>query len=116
MPKARRIINTVGIALFAAMLVFYSAGRARDMLTGPEIAVISPTNGKLLESDLVVVSGYAKNISRLELNGQQIFVDEEESGLFEERLLLHYGYNIIEIAAKDRFGTVKTETLRIVYQ
>jgi hypothetical protein len=31
-------------------------------------------------------------------------------------LLLHYGYNIIEITALDRFGKEKTNVLKIVYQ
>jgi hypothetical protein len=60
------------------------------------------------------VVGEAKNVSYLSLNGRQIFTDE--SGTFSEKLLLPYGYTIMTLKARDRFGRSRTYTLELVYK
>ena len=101
------------MALFG-ILALYSFGRAGNLLRGPEIAILSPQNGESFKNDLIKISGNAKNAALIYLNDRQIFTDED--GSFGENILLHYGYNIIEISAEDRFGTRETKTLNITYQ
>ena len=110
-----RKIFGVSIFLFIfALLAFYSFGRAENLILGPRLTITSPQNGQAFDSDLLTLKGSVKNASHLYLNDRQIFTCEE--GLFEENLLLHYGYNIIENTALDRFGKEKTNVLKIVYQ
>jgi hypothetical protein len=79
-------------------LAAYSAFQARAYLQGPRI-VIEETkqNGELL-----ALSGTAERIAFLTLQGKQIYTNEY--GVWQETILLNPGYNIIEVAAKDRFG------------
>ena len=109
--------KSVNILLFTAFILLlgtYSYGRARNIIFGPQIEISEPKDGEIIEDDLLVIEGEVKNVSYLYLNGRQIFIDENDN--FREELLLHYGYNIIEITAKDRFDQIKKKTLQIVYK
>lgn len=112
--KVRRSTNLVILLVLITVVVFYSYNRTRDIIFGPQIEVSYPHNGSVLTSDLIKVRGHVKNSSHLFLNDRKIFTDED--GSFEEELLLHYGYNIIEISALDRVGKTKDKILQVVYQ
>jgi len=62
----------------------------------------------------VIIEGTARNISSLTLNGNTIAVNQENA--FSELLLLSPGFNIIEIAAQDRFDRIETEHRIIIYE
>ena len=40
----------------------------------------------------------------------------DQNGHFSEGILLTYGYNVLEIKSKDRFGKEIKEILQIVYK
>mgnify|MGYP000179512293 CR=1 FL=1 len=107
-------LKIVGIILFVVAIFGYAFFQARNIITGPTIKISSPENGSSLEESLVGIKGVAKNISRISMNGSQIFTDDK--GIFSEKLLLSYGYNIITIKAKDRFGRDTKETLELIYK
>ena len=88
--------------------------QSRDIIKGPEIIVTSPENGSDLDRSLVKVEGSAERISRLYLNGKQIFTDD--SGYFSESLLLSPGYNILVITATDRFNRTAEEQIELHLQ
>ncbi len=74
----------------------------------------TPLNGASVEHSLINIEGVAKNISHISMNDRQMFTDEE--GEFSEKLLLSYGYNIITVKAKDRFGRETKKTLELIYK
>lgn len=96
------------------LLVSYGLFNARNLIMGPTIEIFSPTTDLETEQNILVIKGRAKNISFLSLNEKPIFVDKE--GLFEEKLLLSPGSNIIEIKAKDRFKKEVLETIKVYYK
>ncbi len=98
--------------ILAAAVLWYAYFRARDFLRGPILTVDQPENGITLISPLTEISGTARNISFLSLDGRTIFTDK--NGNWNEKQLLSDGYNIIEIDAKDRFGREIKKTLQLV--
>ncbi|NOY35633.1 MAG: hypothetical protein GXP44_01785 [bacterium] len=103
MGKITQLFLKIGV-IFALIAVFslYGFYKARGFLAGPEVALNEPKDGQLLKNSFVKVSGEAKNIASIFLDGNRIFVNEK--GFFEENLLLARGYNIIEVRAVDKFG------------
>ena len=79
----------------------YAYNRTKEFVAGPSVVISSPQDGAVLDTPFVELVGEAHNISRLSLNGRQIFTDE--SGAFSELLLLYPGYNIISVYATDKF-------------
>ena len=92
----------------------YGIFRAKNLVDGPELIVTSPTNGSSVHDSYVQFSGTAKNISFLTLNDEKIFTDE--SGNWNEKILLSYGYNVVSVGAKDRFGREVKKTLQLIYK
>ena len=110
-----KLLVRIWVAIGAiSLIVGYGAFRAKSLVEGPDIGIASPLNGATSTESLITVKGYAKNISFLTLNGNKIFTDE--SGVFTERVLLSYGYNIMTLEAKDRFGRTAQKTLQLIYK
>ena len=117
MTDRRRVKGLVKIAaslLVVVVIVGYGLFRAQTIAEGPKITVREPINGSLSSESLVTISGKARNISFLNLNGSQIFTDE--TGEFSEKILLSYGYNVITLEARDRFGRKTSESLQVIYK
>jgi hypothetical protein len=107
-------IKLVLIILLAGFLGVYFLYQSREYLSGPEIIIESPFSGEVVRQSYLEVRGQAINVSSLSLNGRQIFTNER--GNFEEGLLLARGYNIIEVAATDKFGRVKKEKREVILE
>lgn len=96
------------------LLVAYGIFNARNLILGPSIEVLSPvTNSETTES-ILTVKGLVKNTSFLSLNQKQIFANPD--GVFEEKLLLSPGSNIIEIKATDRFKKETKKVINVYYK
>jgi len=109
------VIKVIAIVLSLLAVVSYILFNSRIFIAGPKIDIKSPENGALIEdSALIHVEGQAQNIAYLWFNSRSIYTDE--NGNFKESLLLHPGYNIIQISAKDKFNRKTTETLEVVYE
>lgn len=112
--RVKGFLKILIVVLVVAIVGGYSIFRAQTLAEGPIITVSEPKNGSLVNQSLVIVSGTAKNISFLNLNGAQIFTDE--SGKFSEKILLGSGYNIITLSASDRFGRKTEQSLQVMYK
>jgi hypothetical protein len=111
--KVRRAL-TAWIAIAAVALVAgYGAYRAKSLAEGPEIVINSPANGASSPEAVIGVSGTAKNISFLSLNGTKIFTDGD--GAWHERIVLAKGYNTLTVSADDRFGRHVEKTISIIH-
>ncbi len=106
-------IKTMIFVLLLVSILGYTSFQMRNLVTGPVITIFEPQNGAMLTSSSVEVYGTTENISSINLNDRQIFVDE--SGVFREKLLLSPGYNIITLRAEDKFGRKTKEILELVY-
>lgn len=114
MKEPKIFLKFIFISLFIITIFSYTFFQAKNIIIGPVIEIISPKNGATLEKSVVEITGKAKNISYISMNDNQIFVDGD--GVFREKLLLSYGYNIITINTKDRFNREIKKTLELIYK
>lgn len=102
------------IALGAlAIIIGYGAFQAKNLAEGPKLAVLSPLSGATVHDSLVEIKGTAQNIAFLTLDGNKIFTNE--TGAYNEKILLSPGYNVITLEAKDRFGRTTRKELQVMY-
>lgn len=111
--QGKTVYKIILICLVVLSIVGYSIFQARNIITGPRITITSPQNGSTQSEPLIVLEGYAKNISFITLNNRQIYVDKD--GAFKEKLLLTNGYNLWKIEAKDKFGRVVSKKIELVF-
>ncbi len=107
------------ILLFSAItiLVGYGLFNSRFLLRGPEIAIagLDETQNILhTETKDFNLKGTAMHSSFITINNRPISVDE--SGNFDEKLLLSNGVSIIDVYAKDKFGKEVHKKIDIVYE
>lgn len=115
MEKTPKLIAALVMVMVTVIgLGIYAYRQSYEYLRGPVIAITEPKNGSAAATSRMILSGTARNVSFLTLNGRQIFTDER--GRFRELLLLHDGYNIMTLEAKDRFGHAETKQLELVYK
>ena len=107
-------LKIVGIVFFVIIILGYISFQAKDIVIGPIIEIHSPENGSSVKESAIEIKGKVKNISHISMNGNQIFTDD--NGIFSEKLLLSYGYNIITIKAQDRFDREIEEKLELIYK
>ncbi len=107
-------LKAIIISLFLVVLFGYGLYEIWNYVTGPKIIVTSPVNGISVSESLITVSGQTKNIKEITLDDRPIVVDE--AGNFNEKTLLSYGYNVLVLKAKDRFGKETEQKLQIVYK
>jgi hypothetical protein len=117
MMMRSRIVRKIKIVMSLTLLVIFTGYvyiQTNAFLKGPEIAILSPTNGSVVEEGVANLEGQAKNISWISVNGRSIFVDED--GFFSEKEVLQEGYNVMVVEAGDKFGNKDREVLQIIYQ
>lgn len=113
-PEGGFNIRLFIIILSVLLLVSYGIFNARDLIIGPTIEVFSPARDTETEENVIDIKGRVENTAFISLNEKPIFVDRQ--GLFEEKLLLSPGSNIIEIKARDRFKKEVLKTIKIYYK
>jgi hypothetical protein len=107
-------LKTILIIIFIVVLFGYGVFEVWNYATGPKIIISSPANGSVISESLISIEGQGKNTTEITLNDRAIVVDE--TGKFNEKMLLSYGYNVLELKAEDRFGKTTEQKLQIVYK
>lgn len=110
----KRHLPRIAGTLAVLAVLGYAVWEARALIEGPIITIETPQDGAVTDESLMRIAGVAKHAKDLRLDGRPIFIDTE--GRFDERLLLLYGYNIIELVARDVRGKTATTTLHVVYR
>lgn len=110
--NAATILQTALLVLLVVILIGYSIFQTQKIIRGPIIDVYAPENGTTYSQTLIEISGRARNIAYLNMNGRPIFTDK--NGYFSEKLLLSPGYNIIKLDARDKFKNYTEKKLEII--
>ena len=98
--------------LIVGAIVVYVGYQARFLIAGPQI-VLTAEPVFVTSSSTVVLEGRTENITRIHLNGRQIFTDQY--GTFAELTALTPGANVITLSAEDRYGRVRDVQRTVVY-
>lgn len=99
------------VVLIVLVLVGYGLFEARRLIAGPEITILSPSDGTATSTGVVTVVGEAQNISFLTINDAPFYTDE--AGKFVYRFSPPAGYTVITVAATDRFGRRASKSVSI---
>lgn len=113
----RRISSILKISsILGAILIVggYAYLTSENFIAGPSVDINQLSNGMTVTDPLLTIKGVASQISFINMNDRKIFTDQD--GLFKEEVLLYPGYNVITIAAQDRFNRKVEKTLEVVYK
>ena len=113
MRTARTFIIWTSSTIAIIALLVYVSFVFMKFVQGPALSFSYPMAGTSTTTPFLTIMGNVARVSGISLNGRAIYADQ--TGKFEEKLLLHPGYNIIEAEASDRFNRSVSQKLEIVY-
>jgi uncharacterized protein (DUF58 family) len=108
----RRLVQYGLLLCFGVGFVLYVLFQARFLTAGPTLTLEQNLPNPQAER-VVTLSGTARNIVSMTLNGRAVFTDA--SGYFREDVILENGYTIVTLKAEDRYGRVRTYSREFVY-
>ena len=116
--SAKKILQITSLAVFFLLILTYAFFRSQDLISGVKIKNVNidglpAQSGTKVVSNVIKVTGNAKNAINLAINGREISIDK--SGNFNETIALLSGYNIMNIIAKDKFGYVDEKNYKLMY-
>lgn len=116
MSRNKLSFSIKGILLTLVGVIFSSIVflNIKDAFLGAKLHISTASNGSTLTDNFLHLSGDARGAVEILINGRSINVDRK--GKFEDGLLLSTGYNIVEVALKDRFGKTETKTYHWVVE
>ncbi len=97
----KRILKISALSILFIFIIVYSFFNARGLIFGVRIKNVN-LERKVDDNNVVKITGNAKNAKNISLNGRNISIDQ--TGKFDETIILLPGYNIIDILATDKFG------------
>lgn len=109
---ARTVVKYTLITIGLGCLLAYIAFQARFMIVGPQIT-LDTEPAAVQNSPTVTLSGTARNIAKISLNGRAIFTNQ--AGYFNEALVLENGYTVATMKATDRYGRETSVVRSFVY-
>jgi hypothetical protein len=112
--KTKKHIKIITICLLVVFLFGYTFYEIHRIIFGPNIQINYPQSGASVSDSLLEITGVAKNIKDITLNGRSILMDE--NGNFKEKILLSYGYNALDLRASDKFGSNTEKVVEVVYK
>ncbi len=107
-------VKFFAIIAFVMVIVGYTLFEMRGAILGVNIVLDEATESVASVRDpLFPLHGLASHAEILTVNGRVVPIDQ--SGRFEDAIVLSEGYNRIELAAKDKFGKEDTVELSVVF-
>ncbi len=96
-----RVIVVVVIFLVLSAVGLYLYFSVDNFVSSPWVVVDAPAHGSIIKSNKVIVRGKTKSNSRVFINEQQIFVNDD--GTFENEINLTQGINTINVRSVNKF-------------
>lgn len=99
------------VVLLILVACFYGATKAYPLIAGPSVVIYSPQDGETVASSTFELSGKAKRVKEIRVQGRPIPIDTD--GHFVELLVAMEPYTILTITATDFYGKTVIKTLRV---
>ncbi|MCA9366473.1 hypothetical protein KC722_02735 [Candidatus Kaiserbacteria bacterium] len=109
---APRILKTIFLCALIGSAALYIMFQARLLISGPSLTLTNEPSVTQTERR-ITLSGSAKNITEIYLNGRPISTDE--AGDFTESVVLENGHTLVRVSAKDRYGRETSIERSFVY-
>jgi hypothetical protein len=107
----RMLLSLSFIVLFFGAFLYVWLGLSH-FISKPQLLLVSPENGQIINSRYVDVEGKTDISSRVFINENEVLLDE--FGVFKERLEIQEGVNIIDFRSTNTFERSAKETRTVI--
>ena len=111
--SAKKILKAASLSVLFIFIITYAFFNTRALIFGVKIRNVEIVPVTDDQPNTLKVTGVAKNAKILSLNGREISIDQ--SGHFDETIVLLSGYNILTLKAEDKFGYKDEKNYQLIY-
>ncbi len=111
---AKKIVSWGSFILFFGLILGYGIWRSRDLLFGITISTVGITDGMTSTNPVLDFSGTATHANGILVDGETVPLSQD--GTWHDSLALMDGYNVVTIAATDKFGRTTARQYRVYYK
>ncbi len=109
---SRKQLFAITLGIIFAFYLLFNLGR---LLGKPDLRIANPQQSIITTSeDHILVTGTLAQQDKLTINGEEIFIDEND--VFSKDIPLQLGLNLIEFKAQRFLGREASETKQVLYQ
>ncbi|MEK7585540.1 MAG: hypothetical protein AAB455_03460 [Patescibacteria group bacterium] len=113
-PFSPHAFRYLAITIFFIAAAGYVTYQFSGLVHAPTLTINAPAAGAMVSDELLTVSGRADRLTKLTINNEPLVLSN--GGIFETKLLLATGYNIINFSGVDRFGRIVEKQWPVVYE
>lgn len=107
--RSPRSYLIVGVII---VIISYVTYQFSFLFVGPKLSVVSPKNGTVVSSNIVVVAGKTDPYATVTVDTEDVYVDL--SGTFKKTLYKYSGNDTVTIIAKNRYGKETKKEIEVV--
>jgi len=106
-----KVISIALISLFFLGLLFYLYKNLDNFVSNPELVILNPSNNSVINESSVIIKGKTDIGNDLFINNQPVLVDD--SGFFNENIILREGINVITVKSVNQFNKEVVESVSV---
>jgi len=108
------VLRFVLFSLVIGSLLLFLGSHVKNILTPPDLVVISPENGYISNDNFIDVHGKTDPETQITINEEVI--KNDENGNFSQSINLLLGINTFVIEAKNKHGKTTEEVRNVIYK
>ncbi|PIZ95828.1 MAG: hypothetical protein COX80_03065 [Candidatus Magasanikbacteria bacterium CG_4_10_14_0_2_um_filter_33_14] len=108
------VLRFVLFSLVIGSLLLFLGSHVNNILTPPDLVVISPENGYISNNNFIDVHGKTNPETQITINEEVI--KNDENGNFSQSINLLPGINTFVIEAKNKHGKTTEEVRNVIYK
>lgn len=114
---SKKILKIASLSILVLFIIIFAFFRSKNLIFGVKIENVKINDVPVetvtkVTDNIIKITGNAQNAVFLTLNDRVISIDQK--GNFEEIFALSPGYNIIKIAARDKFGNSDEKIYKLI--
>lgn len=110
---AKKAVRTGSVILLVVVIIGYGIWISRDLLFGITMRVSGIEDGTSVTAPILELSGVARHANAVTLDGRPVAMNEH--GDWADAIALLPGYNVVTVAATDKFGRTIAHSYRVYY-
>ena len=110
----KKLVKFISLGLLFAIIIGYGIGRGRDLIFGIRLSVTGIQDNQSVTDPILNLSCQAYHAVAITVNGRTVSI--EEDGVWKDIIALVPGYNIITVAARDKFDRITSQQFTVNYK
>lgn len=109
-----KILKGAVILLAVAVCAGYLSFYIKNVVSPPELVLSNPAQDQIIAQPYITVQGSTESEAEVMINGKSVLAGPE--GIFQEKVNLKKGLNVISVSARTKYSRLNKITKKIIFR